>query len=95
MHLPPSVPAAEAAAFLDGLMAHLASSWSLTLNPAALGRSGAGPSQEPAAAAAPAGEAGGAKEAGVAAAAAVTGAGGLQLAAQGLEGPGAASAQQA
>lgn len=95
MHLPPGAPAAEAAAFLDGLMAHLSASWSLTLNPAALGRGGAEPSQAPAAATAPVGEAGSAEEAGAAAAAAVTGAGAPQLAAQGTEGPGTASAEEA
>ena len=95
MHLPPGAPAAEAAAFLDGLMAHLAASWSLTLNPAALGRGGAEPIQAPAAAAVPAGEAGGAEEARAAAAAAATGAGAPQSAAQGAEGPGAAPAEGA
>ena len=92
LHLPPGAPAAEAAAFLDGLMGHLSASWSLTLNPAALGRGGAEPDQAPAAAAAPAGEAGSAEEAGTAAAAAVPGTGAPQLAAQGSEGQGTASA---
>lgn len=94
MHLPPDAPAAEAAAFLDGLMAHLAASWSLALNPAALGRGGAEPSQTPAASDAPAGEAGSAEEAGAADAAAVTGASAPQSAAQGSEGLKAAPAKE-
>ena len=95
VHLPPGAPAADVAAFLDGLMAHLSASWSLTLTPAALERVDAEPNQAPAAAAAPAGEAGSAKEAGAPAAAAVAGGGAPQPAAPGTEGQGEAAAVEA
>jgi len=72
VHLPADVPAADAAAFLDALMAHLAASWHLELTPAALGREGVEPAQVVQAARAPDAEAD---------AAAASGAGGLATAA--------------